>query len=75
MKHPEQIVSLAEAAMKLERQEADAAALLIDAAAMLASEVNVPIGDLAERLQNSHATLAEAKRAVEALGPAAARRQ
>ena len=75
MNHPEQVVCLATAATDLEPQPADAAAILVDAAAMCASQCGLKLDDLIIRLSNSHTTMVEAKAAVEMLGSAAATQQ
>ncbi|BAP94494.1 hypothetical protein [Aurantimonas phage AmM-1] len=75
MTHPEKMVTLAEAAMELERRPADAAALLIDAAAMIGLEANMDAATLRDRMAKSAQTLASAREAVEATGAAASRRQ
>ena len=67
MNHTEQILHIADVALGIEEQPADAAALLVDAAAMNALECGLPLEDLIECLHNSHATLAAAKEAVETI--------
>lgn len=54
MTHPEQIIALAGEATRMENEQLDAAALLIDAAALLACEAGTGSEQLIERLKNSH---------------------
>lgn len=75
MDHPEQIAHLAAAATQLEPQPANAAALLVDAAAMCASDCGLNLEELIARLTASHAMMIEAKAAVERLGVATALKQ
>lgn len=75
MVHPEQIVLIAAAAKELEERGADAAALLIDAAAVLAVEVGLARDELEARLRKSFETLSQSLQAYGTIGAAAARRQ
>lgn len=75
MTHPEQIAHLAKAAMSQEPQPADAAAILVDAAALCAIECDLPVAELIERLINSHQMLAAAHEATGRHGKAATHRQ
>ncbi|MEO0765181.1 MAG: hypothetical protein AAFY75_04115 [Pseudomonadota bacterium] len=52
------IVALARAASEFETRPADAAALLLDAAAMLTVETNMPADEAIQRFLNSHQTFA-----------------
>tara|TARA_R110002051_G_scaffold284350_1_gene346468 strand:+ start:26 stop:271 length:246 start_codon:yes stop_codon:yes gene_type:complete len=60
MSNPNQIVALAAAASEFEPRPADAAALLIDAAAMLFVEANIPQDELMSRLAASIDAFSEA---------------
>lgn len=60
MSDPKQIVKLARAASRFESHPADAAALLIDAAAMLFIEARTPKKQAFQRLTNSFDTLSAA---------------
>ncbi len=75
MDHPELIVKLVDEAAWLEERPADAAPLTTEAAPVLASDYNVSLEELAERLTNSHAVFVQAKAASERLGTAAALKQ
>jgi hypothetical protein len=76
MNHPEQMNALAAAACAVEPRPVDAAALLIDAAAMLACEAGPgTLDELIDRLRRSHATLKLAHDAVAVIGKAATREQ
>jgi len=74
-RHPDQIVSLAEAAMGHEPEPADASAILLDAAAYCAVMCGLSIEDMVARLHRSRAVLQSAKEAVDRYGEAAARNQ
>lgn len=70
-----QIVSLAETASQLEAKPADAAALLLDAAAMLSVEANMPAGEASKRFTQSYNTLATALEVVNTHGSVATQLQ
>lgn len=74
MNHPEQIVALAAEATSINPRPADAAALLVDAAAMLCVEAEMDPRELVMRLGNSHAQLHAAHEAVNSHGVTAAKR-
>ena len=75
MQHPEQMIQLAAEATQLTERPSDAAALLVDAAAMLCVEAKMHPAELVERFGNSHGMLSAASVAVEAHGDAATRKQ
>lgn len=75
MNHPEQMIELAAKASQLAERPADAAAILMDAAAMLCVEANMHPAELVERFGHSHGMLSAANVAVEAHGDAATRKQ
>lgn len=76
MSNPLQMIEIAAKATEFESRPADAAALLIDAAAMLACEAGPgTITELQARLARSHETLAAAQDVVLKTGAAAARKQ
>ncbi len=60
MSNPNQIVALAAAASEFEPRPADAAALLIDAAAMLCVEAHMPQHELSSRLAASMDAISQA---------------
>ena len=70
-----QMAFLAGQATRCEARPEDAAALLVDAAALLAVEAKMPLQELIDRLFESHATIADAFDAVQKTGVAAARKQ
>jgi hypothetical protein len=69
------IVHLAKEATDTQEHPADAAALLVDAAAMCAAQCRLPLLDLIGRLERSHEMLLAADEAVELHGPESATRK
>lgn len=74
MTHPEFIVRLAALASEFEDGPADAAALLVDAAAMLGVEAKMNSSELSDRLMASFLTMEEAHSAVEVSGQSTVKR-
>lgn len=72
MNTPEAIVHLAAEATKIEQQPADAAALLVDAAALCASECGLKFKELADRLNRSLEAMERASQNVAIHGASAA---
>jgi hypothetical protein len=72
---PEKMVVLAGTASQMEARPADAAAILIDAAAMLGLDAGLDPQELHDRLTRAWGTLAEAHAVVGVIGNAAARKQ
>ena len=66
MDTPKSIVQLTALASALEPSPADAAALLVDAAAIHWSNTGFPISELQERLKHSHTMLVDALATVNA---------
>lgn len=63
MEHPEQIARLAALAAEMEARGADAAAILVDAAAMVAVDSEVDMSEMLDRLEQSHEMFAQARAA------------
>lgn len=66
--HPKAIVEAASLASSIYARPADAAALLIDAAAMLACEAKMPVEELIQRMEKSYDELAYAERIAATMG-------
>lgn len=75
MQSVEKMVELAKLACALEDREPDAAAALLDAAALCATECGMPLQELKDRLSASYVTLHTAHENLQTHGASAALRK